>query len=420
MTTDDILLDSMPDDPSGGKRLGPCVLWTRIGAGGRGTVYVGDHDRLGKDMAIKVLPVTLRLNDPDYDDRFYQEARAAQSVKDRRIVRVYEVGEASPHLYMAMEFISGGTLRKRMQAAGGKLPVRDALRIMQEFAGGLESAHSAGILHRDIKPDNIMFNDYDEIKIADFGLAKIMGSGNTMSQSMAGVGTPRYMAPEQCEDKRIDARADIYSMGVVMYECLAGAPPFDGETPSEIMFKVQRGGYKKLKDLSIGVPPAVSDFVDSLMAMDPGKRPASARDVADSLGEIIRALDSQPASAPIERVRRPGGSSGPQTPAAVKERTPSTPAQIPDLAPSARRISERTPDNAPVKTPAPSAPSRTKTGSTPFDRQRETGVRSVKDYINADAPVDDDMRRKSRIVMWAIIGILGLMTFIACLGAVFK
>jgi hypothetical protein len=214
--------------------FGPDRIGELIGGGGMGVVYRARDRRLGRSVAIKLLPPEL-TRDPVAKARFLQEARAASALDHPNLCTVYEVGEAgASQLYLAMPFYDGQTLRNRIDA-GGALPVAEALDITVQVLKGLAKAHRHGIVHRDVKPANLMVTGDGVVKILDFGIAKLAGVAADLTRTGTRVGTPAYMSPEQARGEEVDARADLWAVGVVLYEMLAGIRPASGDAqPSPV------------------------------------------------------------------------------------------------------------------------------------------------------------------------------------------
>src|SRR5262245_45841612 len=213
-----------------------------IGRGGMGEVYAADDTRLGRKVAIKLLPGSL-AHDPERLKRFTQEAKAASALNHPSILTIYDVDEVDGHPFLVSEFIDGQTLRDRLRRGG--LTLRESLDIAGQVANALAAAHAAGIVHRDVKPENIMLREDGLAKLLDFGLAKVALDLSATDETVAAVGpettpglvmgTTQYMSPEQARGRKVDARSDIFSLGIVLYEMAAGRPPFTGETPSDLI-----------------------------------------------------------------------------------------------------------------------------------------------------------------------------------------
>jgi serine/threonine protein kinase len=267
-----------------------------IGRGGMGEVYAADDTRLGRKVAIKILPVTL-ADDAERLQRFTQEARAVSALNHPSILTIYDVDEVGGHTFLVTEFIAGYTLRERMRR--GTLEVREAVEIAYQVAGALSAAHAAGIVHRDVKPDNIMLRDDGHAKLLDFGLAKIAqdaASSTDETIEAAGprttpgvvMGTTAYMSPEQARGLPVDARSDIFSLGVVLYEMAAGRPPFRGETASDVIAAILRADPPVIADL----PPELEHALRKALEKDRDERHQTAKDLAADLKRLRRRLDS--------------------------------------------------------------------------------------------------------------------------------
>lgn len=217
-----------------GKQLGRYQIKGELGRGGMANVYVAADPQFGRDVAIKVLP-TYFLHEPLFQQRFEREARTLASLEHHAIVPVYDYGQdESP--YLVMRLMKGGTLRQRL--AAGPLPISEIIAILQRLGDALDTAHARGIVHRDVKSDNILFDEYGKSYLTDFGIVKLAQATTIFTQTGRIIGTPAYMSPEQARgDTDIDGRSDIYSLGVVLYEMLTGQVPFRGETPLSLLMK---------------------------------------------------------------------------------------------------------------------------------------------------------------------------------------
>ena len=216
-----------------GCRLGDYQIMRKLGRGGMADVYAARHLSLGRDVAIKVLRQDF-ARDQDYVSRFRREARAAAKLNHSNIVQVYDVGSVDETHFIAQELIDGKNLKEELNAKGS-LSADEAVRTLAAVASALEAANEVGITHRDIKPENIMRSTRGEIKVADFGLARLGGDADAsranLTQAGLTMGTPRYMSPEQVQGKVADVRSDLYALGVTMYHLLAGRPPFEADDP---------------------------------------------------------------------------------------------------------------------------------------------------------------------------------------------
>jgi eukaryotic-like serine/threonine-protein kinase len=265
-----------------------------IGRGGMADVHRGRDVRLGRDVAIKVLRADLG-RDPTFEGRFRREAQSAASLNSPSIVAVYDTGEdiidGTPRPYIVMEYVDGQTLREVLAIEGRLLP-RRALEITAAVCTALEQAHAAGIVHRDIKPGNVMLTAAGEVKVMDFGIARALtASSATMTQTAAVVGTAHYLSPEQARGEHVDARSDVYSTGCLLYELLTGAPPFTGETAVAVAYQHVREDPATPSSVEPDVPVSVDAIVLVAMSKNPVNRYASA---ADMRADIGRAMSGQP------------------------------------------------------------------------------------------------------------------------------
>ena len=260
-------------------RIGGFRLERRLGRGGMGDVYLAIQESLDRPVALKVLSPRLAA-DADFVARFQREARAAAALQHPNVVVVYDVGEDSGLHYLAMEFVSGGTLEERV-AQHGPIPWRLALGVLADAARGLEYAEEQGIVHRDVKPANLMLDGSGTAKLADLGLATGLEAEGEKQQDRV-YGTPHFISPEQVRGEPVDARSDLYSLGATAYRLLSGRTPFQGDSQREIL----RAHLFDEPEPIDEVPTAISDLVLRLLAKDPADRPRSA-------SELLRLLQAQ-------------------------------------------------------------------------------------------------------------------------------
>ncbi|HJR58536.1 MAG TPA: protein kinase [Vicinamibacterales bacterium] len=270
----------------------------RLGAGGMGEVYRADDLRLGRPVALKFLPATLK-SDPESRARLLNEARAASMLRSPNIAVTYDIGESDGADFIVMEFVDGELLSKRI--AEGPLPIREAVQAGIQIADALDEAHARGIIHRDIKSANLMRTDRGLVKVLDFGLAKIVpanrGTEITRPQmTMAGVvlGTVSYMAPEQALGREIDHRADLFSLGVVMFEMLTGRMPFEGSTPTEIIDKILHQDPPPVSRYISTAPASLDAIIKRALEKSPAFRYQSAREMYTDLKKVAAEMESAP------------------------------------------------------------------------------------------------------------------------------
>lgn len=279
-----------------GQRLGPYEILSPIGAGGMGEVYRARDTRLGRDVAVKIILGSL-AEDRQRMVRFEREAKALAALDHPNILAIHDIGEEGGHAYLVTELLEGETLRERLQK--GPLDFRGALRIGSEVAEGLAAAHERGIVHRDLKPGNIFITRTGHAKILDFGLARLEGGAGTddgdlseaptaeapTKQGMV-LGTPGYMAPEQLRGQVADPRTDVFALGIILYEMLAGARPFKGTSEADALAAVLTAEPKPLSAAGKLVPVSLEKIVKRCLEKDPARRFQSARDLSFELEEL--------------------------------------------------------------------------------------------------------------------------------------
>jgi serine/threonine-protein kinase len=275
-----------PDHDLSGRQLGDYQLLRRLGRGAMAEVYLAEQCSLGRQVAIKVLKREL-ADDQTYVRRFQREARAAASLVHANIVQIHEVGQIDGVYFIAQEYVQGMNLRQWM-ARNGTPDLRLAVIIMCQVAAALAKAAEHGIVHRDIKPENIMLTRSGEVKVADFGLARVPGKAERVELTQDGMtmGTPLYMSPEQVEGRQLDPRSDLYSLGVTCYHMLAGSPPFAGETALSVAVQHLNKAPEPLENVRADLPPALCRIVHRMLAKEPEKRHPSARELLRDLRQV--------------------------------------------------------------------------------------------------------------------------------------
>ncbi|MGA7351648.1 MAG: protein kinase [Acidobacteriaceae bacterium] len=278
-----------------GTRLGRYVIIEPLGSGGMGVVYRARDEKLDRVVAIKMLAPGV-LSGDEARRHFHREARALAKLNHPRIAAVYDVGEQDGADYIVMELVEGESLAAKLKA--GALPVKDATAIALQVAEALEEAHEHGVIHRDLKPANVMMTAKGQAKVLDFGLAKMLALGpdSTLSVSETGrlMGTPLYMSPEQALGKSVDARTDLWSLGVVYYQCLTGRPPFEGESSIGVLHAITAEPYAAVRSVRADAPALAEHIVGRALEKDCGLRYQRASDMATDLRRLVR--DLEPAS----------------------------------------------------------------------------------------------------------------------------
>jgi serine/threonine-protein kinase len=271
------------------KSIGRYEVKGRLGRGGMAVVYRGQDLRIGRPVAIKVLYV----DDEDLRDRFLQEARAAGNLDHRSIVRIYDVGEDTGGPYIVMEFIDGVTLADHI-AANHELSLPRKLDLFLELLDGLEYAHNTGLIHRDVKPQNIMLQRNGALKILDFGIARLGNSTLTLSGTM--LGTPNYMSPEQIEGRTVDRRSDVFAAGLVLYELLSYRQAFSGDTAHQVLNAIARSRPTPLREVCPGIDTGLEIIVDKAIHKDPARRYQTMAAMAADLRRLRGRFDQKTAS----------------------------------------------------------------------------------------------------------------------------
>jgi eukaryotic-like serine/threonine-protein kinase len=286
-----------------------------LGRGGMGSVWAATHLVTNKPVALKVL----RREDDDETARrrVLREARAACAVRHPHVVDVHDVIEASDGSpVLVMDLLDGEPLRARLDR-DRTLPVAEVVRIAETVLDALDAAHAAGIVHRDLKPDNLFLLRDGRLMLLDFGVAKLVAKDapaagpGTLTATGAMVGTPFYMAPEQAFGEPIDGRADLWAAGIVMFECLAGAPPTRGDNLGQVLRILSTGKIPKLHDRAPDVPAPIAALVDAMISIEPGDRPATARDARG----MLRAASDATGEGAKPAARAPASTRSPKAPA---------------------------------------------------------------------------------------------------------
>ena len=251
-----------------------------IGHGGMASVYLAHDGELDRPVAIKILAAHL-ASEPGFYERFVREARTAARLSHPNVVQVFDAGEEHDRPYIVMEYVPGRTLAEEIRARG-KLDAARVVDLALQVCGGLELAHSSGLVHRDVKPQNLLLRDDGVVKIADFGIARA-AEATKLTQVGSILGTAAYLAPEQATGEPVTAAADIYSLGVVLYELLSGQTPYDFNTLAELVAKQREEPIRALREVEPSVPERLEAVVMRCLARNPDYRPRSAAELARDL-----------------------------------------------------------------------------------------------------------------------------------------
>jgi serine/threonine protein kinase len=285
-----------------GKSLGKFEIVDRIGAGGMATVFKAYQHTLDRFVAIKVLP-TYYADDNVFQERFKREARSVAKLTHPNIVQIHDFGEQDNVTYIVMEYVEGGTLKDRLKRP---LPVPEAIGYVIQAAEGLDCAHRNNIIHRDVKPANMLLRKDGHLLLSDFGIAKILEGTTNLTRVGTGIGTPQYMSPEQGTGQAVDRRSDIYSLGIVLFHCLTGRVPFTADNPLSVTLKHLHDPLPYERMIAEGVPNPVVQVVLQMTAKQAQDRYQSAQDVIEALS---RALEVSNLVLPRSRFgSSPGGS----------------------------------------------------------------------------------------------------------------
>ena len=265
-----------------GRTLGGYRITDRLGGGGMGVVYEAEQLSLDRRVAVKVLRPEM-TRDPQFVERFRREARATARLKHPCIVQIYDVGEQENVYFYSMELVEGVSLSQLLREQG-KMDILQSMHMVEQVCGALEHARQAGIVHRDVKPSNILIESDGRVKLADLGLARAMAGTTTMTATGAILGTPHYISPEQCQSPGdVDTRTDIYSLGVTWFHALAGKPPFDGDTPLQVIAKQCHSPLPPLKDTRPDAPETLVHIIEKMTEKSPENRYQTPQQVTDAI-----------------------------------------------------------------------------------------------------------------------------------------
>lgn len=267
-----------------GKSLGQFRIVERIGAGGMATVFKAYQPVLDRYVAVKVLP-DYHARDPIFKERFLREARSVAKLDHPNIVQIYLFGEEDNITYIVMQYVDGGTLKDKLKQTG-TLPVAEALKFVIQAAEGLGAAHEHGIIHRDVKPANMLLRKDGHLLLSDFGIVKILEGTTNLTRVGTGIGTPQYMSPEQGTGQAVDRSSDIYSLGIVLFHCLTGRVPFNADSPLTITVKHLNEPLPVAFLRHAGVPPQIEKVIVKMTAKAPADRYPN---TAELISELLQA-----------------------------------------------------------------------------------------------------------------------------------
>lgn len=285
--------EGRPEPDLSGRQVGDYQLLRRLGRGGMAEVYLAEQLSLRRQVALKVLKKSL-AGDEAYIRRFEHEAQAAAKLVHANIVQIHEVRCVEGTHFIAQEYVPGQNLKQLLTRLGGGVDVVQAVNIIRQVAAALHKAAEHQIIHRDVKPENIMISPTGEVKVADFGLARVVRDGEALNLTQVGItmGTPLYMSPEQVEGRPVDPRSDLYSFGVTCYHMLAGHPPFDGDTALAVAVQHLRNEPKRLEVVRPDLPEGLCRVVHRMLAKKPEDRYQRAVDLLRDLKALkIDGLD---------------------------------------------------------------------------------------------------------------------------------
>ena len=308
-------------DPLVGTTLGGCKVLERIDSGGMATVYKGEQTALRRCVALKVMKPELLREDPSFVTRFRREAHLAAQLDHPNTVLVYDQGEQSGYYYIVMQFVDGSSLAKLIQNRG-RLRVAEALKILMEATKGLVTAHRLKMVHRDIKPGNILITRQGVVKLSDFGLARTVTEQSPLTSTGVAVGTPQYMSPEQCRGEKTDIRSDIYSLGATLFEMLTGHALYTAESAMQIMYQQVHSPIPRVVTVEAGFPAAVVSLLNKMLAKDPRQRYQTPEELMHELRAIISQFKPDQKLSPLPMPATPPAPSAPSVPPVYRSRPP--------------------------------------------------------------------------------------------------
>lgn len=279
-----------------GQRLGQYDIIAPLGEGGMATVYRARQESMRREVAVKVIGSGL-ANNPEFIRRFQREAQTVARLSSVNILKVFDYGRQDDVVYLVMELLLGGSLSDLLQR-GNRLPADQVSKILDQMAAALDYAHREGIVHRDLKPQNVLFDKPGNVILADFGIAKLLTETTELTQNGTVLGTPAYMSPEQWQGDTVDSRADVYALGVIVFEMLTGRVPFQGSTHASVMYMHLRDSPPPLHTLRADLPAGLEPVIGKALAKDPQYRFQSAGDMAAAFKAVLQKRKPTPQPEP--------------------------------------------------------------------------------------------------------------------------
>src|SRR5512136_1864533 len=286
-----------------GQRLGQYRIEARVARGATSTIYKAYQEKLDRYVAVKVLSPHV-IDEPGFLDRFYHEARAVARLDHPNILPVYDFDQVGEIVYIVMKYVDTGTLRDVIH---GPLDLAYTIEIITQVGLALGYAHRQGVVHRDVKPGNILIADDNWALLTDFGLAKILAGSQRLTRTGTGVGTPEYMSPEQAQGKATDGRADLYSLGVMLYEMLTGHLPFESDSGIAVAMKHVNDPVKPPRSYRPDLPPAVEQAIMTALEKDPKRRYSTAEAMLTALTRAASPALPSPAIDELSNAAQPIG-----------------------------------------------------------------------------------------------------------------
>jgi len=275
----------------GAEKFSRYEIREEIGRGGMATVYRAYDPLFEREIALKILKPEM-LDNPQVRERFEHETNIIEKLEHEAIVPVYDLGRGNDQFFYVMRYMAGGSLSERIQM--GSLSLFDVAGIIQRLGAALDYAHAKGVIHRDLKPGNILFDETDHSYISDFGIAKLAESSTTQLASSGIIGTPTHMSPEQARGENVDGRSDIYSLGVILFEMLSGHTPFEASTPLGMALKHATEPAPRILDINPNLPAGVEPVIRKVLSKKPEQRHRFGTELANAfVATLAKPLDSE-------------------------------------------------------------------------------------------------------------------------------